>query len=525
MAFNSFVWGLYKDSEEGKAALSKDIAEFADYFGSFEGGPFDLNFPIFELVDGEIDEDQELKRDWFDLRELIKDYALECNTTSIEDAEELFKTISDEGIEWRFEYKGKDSALSFGGGRIHSSLYEEIYSFIEGMSAGLHDAYPDYFAPYFFGSRFDQFEKICHAFSITLPEVPGKLKKRERALYYAHINRELYKFRIKHNLSPRELVAFLYDFAPKNILKNEETEADLPPASRVWFIIGGVGDGDFDKLDAIDSESMLLWQGNLEMRKGDIALMWCVSPRSYLHSVWRALDDGYNDPFFYFYAMTRIGKPVKITPIPFADFSNHPFLSSRPAVRARFQGRGGSPFTLEEYAAIVEILQKKGFDTSLLPSPPEAEVLSDVALQSERDVETVFVEPFLRSIGLTEKDWIRQFPLRMGRGQRNYPDYILGGDATPGDERAFAIIECKLHIETKKELKDAFVQAQSYALRLQANVLVLAASRGIWVFQRRKDGFSIDHFLFKTWKELSHPDTLHQISLIIGKRKIETVMR
>ena len=26
-------------------------------------------------------------------------------------------------------------------------------------------------------------------------------------------------------------------------------------------------------------------------------LMWCVSPRSYLHSIWRALDFGFADPF------------------------------------------------------------------------------------------------------------------------------------------------------------------------------------------------------------------------------------
>lgn len=433
MVFNSFVWGLYKDSEEGKTALSKDIAEFVYYFEDAEGDPFGLICPVFEVIDGKIIKDREGREEGIDIRGSIENFALGFQIADIDDAEKFFTQIVDEGVVWNFKHREEDLALCFGCGELETPIYEDIYSFIEGLTAGLHDTYPEYFTPYFFANRFDQFEKICHEFSITLPEVPGKLKKRERALYYIHINRELYKFRIKHNLSPKELVAFLYDFAPKSILKNEEIEADLPPASRVWFIIGGVGDGDFNKLDAIDSESMLLWQGNLEMRKGDIALMWCVSPRSYLHSVWRALDDGYNDPFFYFYAMTRIGKPVKITPIPFADFSNHPFLSSRPAVRARFQGRGGSPFTLEEYAAIVEILQEKGFDTSLLPSPPEAQFLSDVALQSERDVETVFVEPFLQSVGLTEKDWIRQFSLRMGRGQRNYPDYVLGGDATPGD--------------------------------------------------------------------------------------------
>jgi hypothetical protein len=33
--------------------------------------------------------------------------------------------------------------------------------------------------------------------------------------------------------------------------------------------------------------------------------------------------------------------------------------------------------------------------------------------------------------------------------------------------------------------------------------------------------FSIDNFEFKTWVELSHPDTLHDASLAFGKRVID----
>ena len=341
-------------------------------------------------------------------------------------------------------------------------------------------------------------------------------------MYYLHINRTLYDFRQRHNFSAQDLIAFLYDFAPKSIAPNSKTEISPPPASRVWFVIGGVGEnGDFEYLDSVNDESISFWQGNIETRTGDIILMWCASPRSYLHSVWRALDDGFNDPFFYFYSLSRIGRPIKISPISFAEFSKHPFLGNRPAIRSRFQGRSGTAFSIEDYAAIIEMLQEKNFDVSILPSPPESQFINDVVLQNEREVEQMLVEPLLQNLGFIESDWIRQFPLRMGRGGCYYPDYILGGNPIPGDERAFALIECKLDIETKKEMKEAFVQVKSYALRLQSEILALAARRGLWIFQRRKEGFSIDHFLFKTWKELSHPDTLHQISLIIGKRKVE----
>jgi hypothetical protein len=236
------------------------------------------------------------------------------------------------------------------------------------------------------------------------------------------------------------------------------------------------------------------------------------------------LDNGFNDPFFYFYSLIRVGHPTKILPIPFSEFSKNPLLGSKPAVRAHFQGASGTPFTVEDYAAISEILKMKGYDTSLLPAPPAAEEFLNDKLLIERDVEQVFMEPLLKRLGFKEKEWIRQFPLRMGRGERNYPDYVLGGDPRFGEESAVALVECKFDIETKKELKEAFVQAKSYALRLQALLFGLAARRGFWIFQCRDDGFSIDHFLFKTWNELTHPDILHEISVIIGKRAIETLI-
>lgn len=526
MEFNAFIWGLYRDSEEGRAVIARDVSEHLKSPEIADENAFYTECNYFEVIDDDLVDNGIHGVEKVDLRNLIQEYASEHTVTNIDDAEKLFIEIADEGVAWSFENEEKNFQLVFGGGDNDASWYSDIFSAIEGLSAGLHDAHPEFYAPYLFARRFDQFEKICHSFDIPLPEVPGKLKKRERALYYLSINRALYDFRKHHNLSPQELIAFLYHFATKNTMCLPETEGDLPPASRVWFVIGGVGGtGDFEYLDSADDESVGYWQGSLETRKGDIILMWCASPRSYLHSVWRALDEGFNDPYFYFYSLIRIGQPIRITPIPFAEFSKHPFLGSKPAVRAHFQGASGTPFSIEDYTAICELLLGKGFDISVLPPPPATKDFADVSLQNERDVEQILVEPLLINLGFTENDWIRQFPLRMGRGERNYPDYVLGGNPSPGEESAFALIECKLDIESKKDMKEAFVQAKSYALRLQSSVLALAARRGLWIFHRRDDGFSIEHFLFKTWSELAHPDALHQVSLIIGKRRIESSIK
>jgi hypothetical protein len=123
-------------------------------------------------------------------------------------------------------------------------------------------------------------------------------------------------------------IAFLYDFAPRVLAA--EQDAELPPPSRVWFTMGGISDnGDFEFLDKADSNTTARWQGNVETRRGDVILMWCVAPRSYLHSIWRALDDGFADPFFYFYNSMRIGRCIKLPPVCFREFMGEQGQASR----------------------------------------------------------------------------------------------------------------------------------------------------------------------------------------------------
>lgn len=524
MEFNRFVWNLYRDSQEGRAAIERDIAEFVEPNMHSRRAAFAFPLAHQEILNDEFLENGTHWIEDVNLRQLIKEYAVEQTITSLDEAENLFTDIADEGVTWLVDDDdGKNFRADFGGGNVDPEYYWDVLSHIDGLSAGLHDAHPEFFIPYLFPRRFDKFQKICYFFGISLPEMPGKLQKRERALYYLGVNRVLYNFRKTHELSPKEFNAFLYDFAPKNIVVRESSE--LPPPSRVWFVIGGgKKNGDFDFLDAIDKSSSSYWQGNLETRRGDIILMWCASPRSHLHSIWRALDEGFNDPYFYYYSMIRVGDPTKITPIPFSEFSKHSLFGQKPAVRAHFQGTSGKAFSVDEYVAICELLQQQGFDISILPSPPAGEEFPVAGLENERDVELKLLEPLLRNLGFAETDWIRQFSIRMGRGERNYPDYLLGADPRAGEERAIAVIECKFDINTNKDLKEAFIQAKSYALRLQAKALALAARRGLWIFQGRSDGFSIDHFTFKTWSELSHPDVLHEVSLALGKRVIEAAI-
>ena len=76
---------------------------------------------------------------------------------------------------------------------------------------------PELFVPYYFQWNFNIFEMIAQEFEIDLPEMPIKKDYKGRFMYYGEICEALYEFRIKHNMSPYELYAFLYDFAPKYV--------------------------------------------------------------------------------------------------------------------------------------------------------------------------------------------------------------------------------------------------------------------------------------------------------------------
>jgi hypothetical protein len=88
----------------------------------------------------------------------------------------------------------------------------------------------------------------------------------------------------------------------------------------------------------------------------------------------------------------------------------------------------------------------------------------EVELSCERDVEIHLIEPFLQRLGYSDADWIRQMPVKMGRGERNYPDYAVGALATRGEESAQMVLESKYQLTAKRQFVDAVLQTKSYAL-------------------------------------------------------------
>ncbi|MEW5949508.1 MAG: hypothetical protein AB1711_08885 [Thermodesulfobacteriota bacterium] len=448
------------------------------------------------------------------VQQLIYDAASQVKFKNLDDANRYYERILfRKGVPFKMaDKKGKMDIIY-----VFGEDDSDWYDYVAAVSLGLYSAHPDYFLPYNFRCKFNQLEEIHEEFNIPMPPVPGKFKKDDRGLYYLSINKAWQEFRNLHGLSPAETCAFLYDFAPEFVTPMDSR--DLPLPSKVWLSTGGAWD--FEFLEKSKENSISRWGGNPAVRRGDIILMYCVSPHKCIHSIWRACSDGFIDPFFHYHGTIWICGRVKTVPVPFAELKEDPLLSQKAAVKAHFQGPSSkASCTVEEYEAILKIMKNKGQDLSVLPRIPLRDELPQVKLQDEHDVEIQLIEPFLERLGYKKSDWVRQMPIKMGRGERNYPDYAIGAKTKHGDESARMVLESKYQLSSHREFIDAFMQAKSYALRLQSKIMAMAAKEGVWVFPPKDESFDIKRVIHKTWGELNHPDEFHELRKYIGRNEV-----
>jgi len=497
LRFNKYIWDLYKDSAIGKDCINKWIlTDFPDIEYGRECKP-DI---IEKLRQNNLTKYiSDKKVNWYSL---LKDYFLNKRFV-LEDAYNIYEKWIIDGLFINdFQILDKENYKRW---TVDISFFSQI----------LYSAYPEFFFPYILDCEFNRFQKICEEFNITLPKVPNKKDWNDRAIYYIGLCEALFEFRKLNGFTPEELCAFFYDFAPKVL--NELEDKELPSPSKVWFV--GGSKLDFDFLDKATVESKEHWQGNVDTRKGDIVVMYCVSPRSYIHSIWRAVGDGFADPFFYYYSVVYLSKPIRLNfYVTQNDLENNSLWSNNPLVRKNLQGINGYPIKYLEYLELLSILKSKGQDIDNLPLIKPTSRLETDVLKDERDVEIRLIEPFLELLKYKPADWKRQMPVKMGRGERNYPDYCFGANPIRGEETAKMILESKYEIKTQKELQEAYFQAKSYAIRLQADKFIIAACEGIWIYHPKNSVYKFDNYYHCNWVDIENPDILHKLRQMVGKK-------
>jgi len=146
------------------------------------------------------------------------------------------------------------------------------------------------------------------------------------------------------------------------------------------------------------------------------------------------------------------------------------------------------------------------------PEPPQG-----IELHNERDVEVKLLEYYLNQIGYSEnKDFIRQLPIKAGRGNRIYPDYALHYDNKRGYEKAKILIEAKYHLKNNKEIEDAFKQARSYANLLESEKIILCDKYGLIIYMKKG---SFDRYNYEKiyWNDLQNPDVYNKFVNMLKK--------
>ncbi|MEG2061940.1 MAG: type I restriction endonuclease subunit R [Alistipes sp.] len=473
MKFNSYIFELYKNSEHGK----KVIASFKPEVGE---DCYNLSVKYNPVTKAE---PKDLFADTVD--------AIFCYHTSESEPATTMQEVRDSFM-----------ALADRGLRVENDDYfcPEDYDMILAAIAPISFAFYvscEFCFPYLFQYNFFSLKKTADLFDIELPAVPKKSDYRARCAYYMDLCETLYAFRTENNLSPSELCAFLYDFAPN--LWRCNTKEIAPKAAQAWFIGGVVSE--YDK--QMDTP---FWQANSETKKGDILIHYETSPISSITQIWIAQTDGVVDPFFHYYSNAYIGDSKPVPSVSLKELKTDSYFAKHSLVRKGFQGVNGWPISSEDYNELLRMFRDKGADVAVLPKLYAPSTPTNVHIEHEKDVEEQLLEYYLHKMGWEEgRDYIRQLSVHAGRKVRVYPDYTLFYSDKSGYESAKVLIEAKLYMKSNREIETAFVQARSYANLLESSLIVLCDKQCLIVYDRQ-DGFDRDRYEKYYWSELQDPD-------------------
>lgn len=392
--------------------------------------------------------------------------------------------------------------------------FKDIFNFcitdnFEYMSTFLSMQMPELFVPYYFQWNFNVLQKIADEFDILLPSVPIKKDYKGRFYYYGELCNVFLDFRNKHNMTPYEFYAFLYDYAPKVIGGiNSYIIRDIPKATSAFFI----GGSEKDERWPSESDTITCWQCSKEAKPGDYAVMYLKTPVSSVDSVWRCVSEGFIDPFVYYYRFAYIATPQKITRIHKSMLEKDSILSQMPIIKKNLQGLNGKEFKPSEYNRLMELGKRP--DLKLNYSQP----VSDIEIARESDVERLLIKPLLENLKYKSTDYKQQLCIEVGNHNTMLiPDFLLLPDETKGAQNAFAVIEAKFDIPSKTAFEEVKIQARSYARQVLAQYCVIASKDKIYI-SAHDDDFKYDFFI-KTWKEINEPDTFSKLFKILGKNR------
>lgn len=512
LKINQFYWKLYKDSPEGKESIAlfentikeeSSLVNLVDILERYNKDHFLNMDKTWELENYKI------------AKLLLAENSIITSSQHLdyEDVEKFFEELSDK------TYDG----------------YRNVISLIVPISMMLFRKQPEDFIPYMFNGQYKYLIQILEEYDIEIDAIPGKGSMANRCMYYLNICKSLKAFRELNRMSGAELCAFLYDMQRKAYDSKYAEESH--PYPKVWMISGT------KKTEEEANNKILSWQCNENTRKGDILIFyenrgtWYKENDACITGLWTALTDGDADPLSYYYGMAKIGNEVKVKPIPYKQIRADERICKLPRCGAGFCGLHGDPVDTKRYENLLSFIEEwdPEFDRNRLPvlhQPFKLKVAFEDrgSLKPEKWVEEYLIKEMLGQMGWYEDvDYKTQVHLQMGRlkmenekiqdGKTDFSLFPFGHTMKSAD----VLIEAKAPGEMDgADLEKAFWQAESYASRQYAGLIILADGDKILLYPRKKDGtFSYSsNPKGYTWEEIfSDVDKFNELRDIIVSYK------
>lgn len=521
---NKQLWELYKESERGKNCIALFSLETNDSYESVNKIAEFLSQPQF----GNNELNGSYINWWIDVFLCnIQERGLRPETWTRESFAKLV-----ENLDIFLPIAHDDGTISFDRSEsktfLKKNMFRDKAAFTHCFSLALYYTEKNFkFKPLLLPYRFDIFQKNCDSLRIEIPDIPRTKNYKEYCLYYWDINVVLNEFQLENKLSDAEMCACLYDFSM--LLYEESTTTQLPKPTNVWFT-GGSGKEDFALLDSLGKDfginKSCLWACNEKTRRGDIIVMYCKTPRSYIHSIWRASSNGIFNPFDCYHCRTNLCDGILTPPISIKGLKNDKYMSQIPIVRSNLQGLNGVELSAKDYSELLRMIEEKGGDISQYPKLFEGESVDFGKINVEKDVEENILIPILQRLGYNESDWTRQLSLKAGRKEKAIPDFVFFPQGERHFESAPMVIEAKFDMSSMQELQNAFKQGLSYARLLHASIMGICDKERLVLYKIDLNG-SADYNapIFEDhWASIySNSEIGAELNHLIGREAIESI--
>lgn len=514
---NAKVWNLYKGNDNYKRMMEVFNTSLEDPISGFEAqSQLETELPGSQESIDEIYSEiltletnylyqgfmvpEEMTREWYE--DLID--KLEIRNVFINEEKQLQIDESDKGL------------------IVPADRFREKNSWMTGLSVLLYYVHK-FFKPMLCPSNFSLLIRNCETLGIELPELPRTRDYRGAMLWYYDFCEAVNKFQEQNGLTDEEACACLYDFA--SMLQEDTQKTELPKPINVW--ITGASKEDYKELEA-DMYSDSLWQCNENTRRGDIVVVYAVSPHSHIHSIWRADSEGAYNPFNYRQARTHLTAGVKVPPISLAEMKENEVFGKLPMLNNNLQGLNGKRLPTWAYQALLRMIEAKGCDMSKIPVLFEATDWNPGELPLEKDVEEKCLIPCLESLGYKKEDWTRQLSLKAGREEKAIPDFVFFPYGEEHAENAPLIIEAKLDMGSERERDKAYRQGRSYAKMLDAPIMGICDRERLVLYVRNKNKlFDYTKPAFEAhWAAIAGDIEVHtQLMQLIGADVIRNLIK